>query len=78
MDEQGFTALAHELEALTTRIQKIEADSKARLARTDHEGEQPATVVLMLFNSAEASKVEKGPKVAAPVRVRTQPAQRRA
>jgi DNA-binding transcriptional ArsR family regulator len=78
VDEQGFTALAHELEALTTRIQKIEADSKERLAHTDHEGEQPATVVLMLFNSAEASKVEKGPKVAAPVRVRTQPAQRRA
>ncbi|PZS07992.1 MAG: hypothetical protein DLM64_13530 [Solirubrobacterales bacterium] len=55
VDGKGFTALAAELDALTTRIQKIEADSKKRLAHGGHEGEQQATVVLMLFNSAGRS-----------------------
>jgi DNA-binding transcriptional ArsR family regulator len=55
IDEQGFTALARELEALTARIQKIEADSTKRLTGNDHEGERQATVVLMLFNSPAAT-----------------------
>jgi DNA-binding transcriptional ArsR family regulator len=51
VDAKGFAALARELTALTERIQRIEADSKRRLAREDHAGERQATVVLMLFDS---------------------------
>lgn len=55
VDEKGFKALARELEALTGRIQKIEADSKQRLRKSDHGGVQEATVVLMLFQSTSAA-----------------------
>jgi DNA-binding transcriptional ArsR family regulator len=53
VDEKGFKALGRELDGLMTRIAKIEADSKQRLERANHAGEQQATVVLMLFNSPE-------------------------
>ena len=53
VDEKGWKALARQLDALLPRLQKIEADSKRRLARSDHQGEQGAAVVLMLFNTAE-------------------------
>ncbi len=51
VDQEGFSDLAHELEALTNRIAKIEADSHKRLLKSDHHDEQAANVVLMLFNS---------------------------
>jgi DNA-binding transcriptional ArsR family regulator len=51
VDTKGWKALARELDAMLTRMQKIESDSKRRLAASDHESEQEATVVLMLFNS---------------------------
>jgi DNA-binding transcriptional ArsR family regulator len=51
VDEKGFKALARELEALTGRIQKIEAESEQRLAREGGEGARESTVVLMLFQS---------------------------
>jgi DNA-binding transcriptional ArsR family regulator len=51
VDQKGWKALARELDALLPRIQKIEADSQKRLAGGADEREQPATVVLMLFNS---------------------------
>jgi hypothetical protein len=51
VDRKGWSALADELDALHERVKKIESDSIRRLSRTDHEGEQEATVVLMLFNS---------------------------
>jgi DNA-binding transcriptional ArsR family regulator len=54
VDQMGFTVLARELEALTARIQKIEADSAKRLTSNGHDGERQATVVLMLFNSPAA------------------------
>jgi DNA-binding transcriptional ArsR family regulator len=54
VDKKGFSALARELDAMLERIKKIEADSKKRLAGADHDSEQEATVVLMLFNSAPA------------------------
>jgi DNA-binding transcriptional ArsR family regulator len=60
VDEKGFSAVARELDAMLERIKKIEADSKKRLAAADHDSEQEATVVLMLFNSpAEAPKPTK-------------------
>ncbi|MGO9901680.1 MAG: hypothetical protein ACLP0J_18780, partial [Solirubrobacteraceae bacterium] len=64
VDEQGFKALARELESVTARIQKIEADSKQRLTRNGHESEQQATVVMMLFNSPSASAPAVAPKPA--------------
>lgn len=51
VDEAGWAELAEELDAMLVRIKKIEAASKKRLARADHDGEQKATIVLMLFNS---------------------------
>jgi DNA-binding transcriptional ArsR family regulator len=51
VDREGWKALARELDALLPRIQEIEAKSRERLERADHQGEQEATVVLMLFNS---------------------------
>ena len=53
VDEKGWKALARELDALLPRLQKIEAASRERLARSDHQGEQTAAVVLMLFNQAD-------------------------
>ncbi len=70
VDERGFAALARELSALTAKIQTIEADSKKRLTANDHEGEQQATVVLMLFNSPSSAAPAAGPKRATPRRRR--------
>ncbi len=61
VDEQGFTALARELEALTERVQTIEAESHKRLLKNDHHDEQQATVVLMLFNSPTTTAPPAGP-----------------
>ncbi len=52
VDEEGWRELAGELEALTGRIQKVAAESAARLARDDHRGELETSIVLMLFRSA--------------------------
>jgi DNA-binding transcriptional ArsR family regulator len=51
VDEQGWHELATALETLHERIRAIETDSHARLAHEQHQTEQNATVVLMLFNS---------------------------
>src|SRR5207302_7203290 len=51
VDAKGWKAIARELDALHERIKKIEAESQKRLVKTDHQDEQAATVVLMLFNS---------------------------
>jgi DNA-binding transcriptional ArsR family regulator len=58
VDEQGWKALAGELDRLLGKIEKIETDSTARLSRSDHQSEQQATVVLMLFNSAPATAAD--------------------
>lgn len=51
VDSKGWSVLARELDNLHGRLAKIEAASQQRLARADHEGEQKATVVLMLFET---------------------------
>jgi DNA-binding transcriptional ArsR family regulator len=51
IDQEGWKTLARELDGLVARIQRIEAESQKRLARNDHQDEQLATVVLMLFDS---------------------------
>lgn len=68
VDEQGWHALARELDSMLERIAKIEAASRKRLARTDHQGEQEATVVLMLFNSPSEVPEETAPSHHAPRR----------
>ena len=50
VDERGWKQLARKLESLTADIQRIEAESKKRLERSGHEGEQEVSVVLMLFH----------------------------
>lgn len=66
VDEKGWQALARELDGLLARIQKIEAESGKRLLHAQHQGEQPATVVLMLFNSP-AEVPAAGPRERRPV-----------
>jgi DNA-binding transcriptional ArsR family regulator len=61
VDEQGWHALARELDNLLERIAKIEVASRKRLARANHAGEQEATVVLMLFNSPTEVPEETAP-----------------
>ena len=51
VDAQGWKEISRELAALLPRIQKIETESQKRLVRSDHQGEQRATVGLMLFAS---------------------------
>jgi DNA-binding transcriptional ArsR family regulator len=61
VDSQGWHALARELDNLLERITKIEAASKKRLTRANHEDEQEATVVLMLFHSPSEVPEEVAP-----------------
>jgi DNA-binding transcriptional ArsR family regulator len=56
VDEKGWHAIAAELDKLIPRIKKIEQDSDARLKRTDHQDERPATIALMLFSPAPKEK----------------------
>jgi hypothetical protein len=50
VDERGWQQLAGKLESLIGEIQTIETQSKQRLARANHDGEQDISVVLMLFH----------------------------
>jgi hypothetical protein len=52
VDAEGWSELARELDGVFERVKQIESASRRRLERADHEGEQQATVVLMLFNEA--------------------------
>jgi DNA-binding transcriptional ArsR family regulator len=61
IDEQGWKALAREMETLLARVDKIHADSQKRLLRNDHADERQATVVLMLFDSAAQPTADDDP-----------------
>jgi DNA-binding transcriptional ArsR family regulator len=61
VDARGWGELARELDALLTRIQKIEAESHKRLLKNDHQDEQRATVALMLFGSVQPAPAEPMP-----------------
>jgi DNA-binding transcriptional ArsR family regulator len=54
VDAQGWSEIARELDALLPRLEKIEAECRKRLMRSDHQDEQRATVGLLLFGSGEA------------------------
>lgn len=58
VDQQGWLAIAGELESLMDRLEKIQADSQKRLVHAGHGDEQLATVVLMLFDSAPAGSAD--------------------
>ena len=58
VDEKGWKDLDKELNATLARVQKIADDSAKRLAKAGQDGEQDATVVMMLFGSADAEAAE--------------------
>jgi DNA-binding transcriptional ArsR family regulator len=62
VDQQGWRALACKLDALLPDVQQIEAESQERLRRADHQDEQEATVVLMLFNPSAIVPETTAPK----------------
>lgn len=61
LDQEGWKALARELDELLDRIEQIEAESVKRLAQSDHEGELNAAVVLMLFRALTGETATGGP-----------------
>jgi DNA-binding transcriptional ArsR family regulator len=62
VDDKGWKDLAAELDALQTRAQEIQRESKARLAGSDGPAEQDAEVVLMLFAPAQRSSPASRPR----------------
>jgi DNA-binding transcriptional ArsR family regulator len=76
VDQQGWKAISRELDALLGRIDKVQTESQKRLVGADHQGEQHATVVLMLFNSADAPATTSSPKAKVGARSRGQRRQR--
>jgi hypothetical protein len=57
VDEKGWKDLDKELNATLARVQKISDDSAKRLAKAG-DGEQAATVVMMLFGSGDTEAAE--------------------
>jgi DNA-binding transcriptional ArsR family regulator len=53
VDEKGWKDLDKELNATLARVQRITDDSAKRLAKASGDGEQAATVVMMLFGSGD-------------------------
>jgi DNA-binding transcriptional ArsR family regulator len=51
IDEQGWLEVARELEKTAERIREIENESRDRLTAASHDGQKPAAVVMMLFQS---------------------------
>src|SRR5918997_5687532 len=49
LDEQGWGELADALIKLVGQADRIDAESKARLRKADHQGERRSTLVMMLF-----------------------------
>ena len=55
IDERGWKDLDKELNATLARVRRIADDSAKRLAKAGKDGEQAATVVMMLFGDGEDS-----------------------
>ncbi|HEV7845486.1 MAG TPA: winged helix-turn-helix domain-containing protein [Thermoleophilaceae bacterium] len=53
LDERGWKDLDNELNATLARVQKITDASAKRLAKAGQDGEQAATVVMMLFGTGD-------------------------
>jgi DNA-binding transcriptional ArsR family regulator len=52
LDAEGVKAVSREVDRLLDRVRKIEAASKARLARSGEDGAERTELVLMLFTSS--------------------------
>lgn len=61
VDKEGWKEIARELELLLARVKRIQDESHERLVKADHHDEQPATVVLMLFESTGATPTSTSP-----------------
>jgi DNA-binding transcriptional ArsR family regulator len=53
LDERGWKELDKELNATLKRVQRIADEAGKRLGKTDGDGGQDATVVMMLFGTAD-------------------------
>jgi DNA-binding transcriptional ArsR family regulator len=53
VDDEGWTAIARELERTLTRIERLVEQSETRVASGDGSGTQEATVILMRFAGPE-------------------------
>ena len=53
LDKQGWEELSKDLWKILKRLPEIEKAATKRLAKSDHEGELQATVVTMLFETAD-------------------------
>jgi hypothetical protein len=51
IDERGWLEVARELERTAERIREIENESRDRLTAASHDGQKPAALVMMLFQS---------------------------
>jgi hypothetical protein len=51
IDEQGWLEVARELERTAQRLHEIENESRDRLTAGSDDGQRPAAVVMMLFQS---------------------------
>src|SRR4051812_32685655 len=58
VDEKGWKDLDKELNATLARVQRISDDSAKRLAKAGQDGEQAATVALMLFGTGDAEAAQ--------------------
>lgn len=54
LDEEGWRVLAAKLDEVLDLVDEVEKQSAARLKRSNHEGEQAAGLVMMLFESMPA------------------------
>ena len=62
LDSEGFAAAARELDAVVTKLKRIEDASRRRLRKKDHEDETDALAVLMLFQATEDSASARSPR----------------
>lgn len=53
LDERGWRELSKELSQVLKRLPELEKEAAKRLAQSDHDGEKQATVVTMLFETAD-------------------------
>jgi DNA-binding transcriptional ArsR family regulator len=61
VDERGWKDLDKELNASLARVERIAGDSAKRLAKAGQDGEQAATVVMMLFGAGDGDAAAPAP-----------------
>ena len=53
LDEEGWTEVSRELNAMLDRVERIQRATSKRLLKKDHEGELRGELVMMLFETTE-------------------------